>query len=433
MNYFDELIADQKIGKAVGITSICSAHPVVLKTTMQNAKKDGSVILIESTCNQVNQFGGYTGMSPLNFVTNLHEMAHQIGLPLEQLIIGGDHLGPNVWKKEPQESAMEKARILVRDYVMAGYQKIHIDTSMACKDDPKDKPLEPSIIAERTADLISICETVNQNSYDSARSIRYVIGTEVPPPGGMYSNEEITHPTKPELVREMIELTQKALAKRGLSKIWEKIIAVVVQPGVEFGSQVIFEYNPAKALELKKFIEDIHGMVFEAHSTDYQTGSTLQALVNDHFAILKVGPALTFAYREAVYALAMIERELHFSNVILNPSRIIETIESEMRANPIYWKDYYKGSTKMIEFERHYSFSDRIRYYWVNKKIQDSLAQLLNNLKSIKIPLSLISQYLPDLLLNIQKYDTNMSPDYMIQFKISQVQKKYYLACNTCS
>jgi D-tagatose-1,6-bisphosphate aldolase subunit GatZ/KbaZ len=246
----------------------------------------------------------------------------------------------------------------------------------------------------------------------------------------MYSDEEITQPTKPELVREMIGLTQKALVKRGLPKIWEKIIAIVVQPGVEFGSQVILEYDPLKAMELKKFIEDIDGLIYEAHSTDYQTGSALRALVNDHFAILKVGPALTFAYREAIYALAIIEKELHSINNNHTPSNLIETIESEMKDNPVYWKDYYRGSSEMNEFECHYSFSDRIRYYWVNKKIRDSVTQLLKNLRDTEMPLSLISQYLPDLFLNLPKYDVKMKPEDVIKFKISQEITKYYRACN---
>ena len=56
-------------------------------------------------------------------------------------------------------------------------------------------------------------------------------------------------------------------------------------------------------------IEQYDRLIFEAHSTDYQTPAALAALVRDHFAILKVGPALTFALREALWALDCIERE----------------------------------------------------------------------------------------------------------------------------
>ena len=84
---------------------------------------------------------------------------------------------------------------------------------------------------------------------------------------------------------------------------------MVVQPGVEYGDDHIFDYDRAAAAELSRFITTQPGLVYEAHSTDYQTPAALRALVEDHFAILKVGPALTFAYREAVFALELIERE----------------------------------------------------------------------------------------------------------------------------
>ena len=53
------------------------------------------------------------------------------------------------------------------------------------------------------------------------------------------------------------------------------------------------------------------GLVFEAHSTDYQPPESLSRLVIDGFAILKVGPGLTFALREALYALDEIAAALY--------------------------------------------------------------------------------------------------------------------------
>ena len=84
---------------------------------------------------------------------------------------------------------------------------------------------------------------------------------------------------------------------------------MVVQPGVEFGDDFVLPYRPEAAKELSRFIED-QPMIYEAHSTDYQTRAALTSLVHGHFAILKVGPGLTFAFREAVFALAMIENEM---------------------------------------------------------------------------------------------------------------------------
>lgn len=69
-----------------------------------------------------------------------------------------------------------------------------------------------------------------------------------------------------------------------------RVIASVVQPGVEFDHHNVIAYAPANAQALSAAIARQPGMVFEAHSTDYQTSTALQALVRDHFAILKVAP-----------------------------------------------------------------------------------------------------------------------------------------------
>jgi len=247
MSYLDKIVRQQKNNEAVGITSICSANSQVLETSLRYVHKTGNAILVESTCNQVNQFGGYIGMTPAVFVAYLRDLAEQIGVPNERILIGGDHLGPNVWKKETAASAIKKSRMLVRDYVNAGYQKIHIDTSMNCSDDPQGQPLEPKIIAERTADLIAISESTFSQLGHQTNYIRYIIGTEVPPPGGMQGREETVLPTKPELVQETIELTKYALDQHGLASVWERVIAIVVQPGVEYGDQKIIDYKPEAA------------------------------------------------------------------------------------------------------------------------------------------------------------------------------------------
>ncbi len=429
MNYFDKIVRKQKNNEAVGITSICSANPQVLKTSLRYALNIGNTVLIESTCNQVNQFGGYTGMTPFIFANYVRNLVEQIGFPVERLFTGGDHLGPNVWKKEPATSAMKKARVLVKDYVNAGYQKIHIDTSMNCSDDSHDQPLEPRIIAERTADLIAISESTFSQLGHQTNYIRYIIGTEVPPPGGIQGHEETALPTKPEMVQETIKLTRYALDQRGLASVWERVIAIVVQPGVEYGDKMIIDYVPEAAAELKSYIESINGIVYEAHSTDYQTRTALQHLIKDHYAILKVGPALTFAYREAVFALALIEEELSPTYRDWQPSNMIDTLEEVMLKNKKNWQDYYLGTDQMKKLSRHYSFSDRIRYYWPEKHIQISLNHLLNNLQSVEIPLSLLSQFLPNQFQSIRLGKLDNKPRSIIHDSISRVLQDYNFAC----
>jgi len=262
-------------------------------------------------------------------------------------------------------------------------------------------------------------------------NIRYVIGTEVPPPGGIQGEEDTPQPTCPGQVEETIELTKKAFYKRRLESAWERVIAVVVQPGVEFGNDIIYDYDRSQAECLKRFIESTNGLIYEAHSTDYQSRSALRQMVEDHFAILKVGPALTFAYREAVYAFAMIDKELFATRSDWQSSNIIETLEKVMLENQKYWQDYYLGSEEEKAISRHYSFSDRIRYYWPEERVQKSLNRLFNNLQSVEIPLSLLSQYLPVQFKRIRSGDLDNKPFAVIHDSISQVLQDYSFACGS--
>ena len=129
-HYLQELIRRYKAGTPQGIFSVCSANEFVIEALLEFGKKHGEVVLVEATCNQVNQFGGYTGMAPADFVKFVDGIGERVGFPKEKVLLGGDHLGPNPWKGEPKEEAMAKAEALVREYVRAGFTKIHLDASM---------------------------------------------------------------------------------------------------------------------------------------------------------------------------------------------------------------------------------------------------------------------------------------------------------------
>ena len=144
-----ELVTASKAGRPAGICSVCSANEYVIEAAMEETLASGGVCLIEATANQVNQFGGYTGMTPADFVSFCRKIASRTGLDEERLIFGGDHLGPLVWSAEEEEAAMEKAEALVRAYAAAGVQKIHIDASMRLGSDDPQAPLDPAVVARR--------------------------------------------------------------------------------------------------------------------------------------------------------------------------------------------------------------------------------------------------------------------------------------------
>jgi D-tagatose-1,6-bisphosphate aldolase subunit GatZ/KbaZ len=419
MHVLDEIIQSQKKGEGRGIPSICSAHPWVLKEALKTSET-ASVCLIEATCNQVNQYGGYTGMTPADFVRYVHEIAEENQFPFENVILGGDHLGPNVWQNEPAESAMRKSEVMIRDFVQAGFVKIHLDCSMRLGDDPEGA-LDPQTSAQRTAQLAKVAEA---SSAGSISLPRYVIGTEVPIPGGAQEVETGVSVTKVEDALQTIQLMRAAFARERLEAAWERVLALVVQPGVEFGDDFVLEYDPRAALGLSRFIES-QTMVYEAHSTDYQTRSALKNLVEDHFAILKVGPWLTYAYREAVFALAMIENEL-FPAL---RSNLIQVLDQVMLRQPEYWEKHYHGSPEEQALKRKYSLSDRIRYYWTDARVQAALDILIKNLSEKPLPLSLLSQFVPKQYEKIRQGKIARTPDDIIFDRIREVLLDYEAAC----
>ena len=109
-----------RAGKLCGITSVCSAHPIVIEAALEFGIETDKPVLIEATCNQVNQDGGYTGMTPADFVGFVHDIAKRVGFDTSHLILGGDHLGPNPWKDLPSDEAMQKAEVMIAAFARAG-------------------------------------------------------------------------------------------------------------------------------------------------------------------------------------------------------------------------------------------------------------------------------------------------------------------------
>ena len=412
------LLKENRAGKRRGIYSVCSPNRLVLEAAFAQAKQDESPLLIEATCNQVNQDGGYTGQTPAQFRDYVHTVAQESNFPTERLILGGDHLGPNPWRAQSAEAAMEKACAMVAAYAAAGFNKIHLDASMRCSDDPRILANEE--IAERAARL---CEIAEASAPAASHKPVYVIGTEVPTPGGAQEEMEI-EVTSTASLKETLDVHHRAFSRR--NPAWERIVGVVVQPGVEFGNETVADYVPAKAAELIQAILQQKGIVFEAHSTDYQTAESLRQLVSGHFGILKVGPELTFMLREGIFGLARIEEEWISGE---RRSEIRAIIERVMVENPENWKGYYHGDERQVRFARAYSLSDRIRYYWPNAEISKALARLLHNLHESPAPLPLVAQYLPRQAEAIRGGEIHNNPIAIIHHKVRESLARYAGAC----
>jgi D-tagatose-1,6-bisphosphate aldolase subunit GatZ/KbaZ len=204
------------------------------------------------------------------------------------------------------------------------------------------------------------------------------------------------------------------------------VIAAVVQPGVEFDQLGVVEYQPALAQQLAAAANDRPRFVFEAHSTDYQTPDALSQLVRDHFAILKVGPAATFALREALWSLDAIERAMAPWEA---PANLRDVVLASMRHDPRHWQRYYPADEPARGFHLEYSLSDRIRYYWSRDEVVAAQARLFANLRQRPVPLALLSQHFPAEYARVRAGDLPADPEALVVARVGRVLDDYWRAC----
>ena len=389
-----EMMEQRRNNVKCGIPSYCSANELVLEAALLRAKANNRPVLIEATANQVNQFGGYTGMMPGDFYSKVMQLAHKVGLSENMVVLGGDHLGPITWQGEPEAIAMKNAEDMVCQYVLAGFSKIHLDTSMKLADDAGDA-LSVETVARRGVRLYKSAMKayweLKQEQPDALRPV-FIIGSEVPIPGGAQEAEDTLAVTRPEAFEETVRAYQNCFVEAGLPDGFQDVVALVVQPGVEFGDDQVFLYDRQAAAGLCSCLKKYPGLCFEGHSTDYQSPECLRMMVEDGIAILKVGPALTYGLREACFALSMMERELVPEN---EHAHFEKVLEDAMIQNPVYWKKHYHGNEKQLHIARKYSFSDRARYYIGQPTVVAAMEKLFTNLRKYPIPINMLHQFMP--------------------------------------
>ena len=426
-NIMRDVLKAQKSGKAVGIYSACTGNALVLEACMRHAAATGTPLLIEATANQVDQYGGYTGRKPADFMAMIRDLSEKTSLPMERIVLGGDHLGPLTFSGYEEEKAMAESAELIRQYVLAGFTKIHIDTSMKVASDDPQTRLSDEVIARRGAFLAQVAEEAFaqlQKENPDAEHPVYIVGSEVPIPGGSQDAVDTgVQVTRPEDFRATVAAFEKAFADRGLSEAWNHVIAVVVQPGVEEKDAGCTEYDRAKAAPLMAAIKEYPTLMFEGHSTDYQTKHHLRELVEDGVGILKVGPGLTLALREGIFALAYAEKEMLFC-APEKQSHFIEVLDEAMKKDPKHYQKHYHGTPEEIALKRKFSFSDRCRYYLPVPEVDAALQKLFDNFAG-GVPLNLLSQFMPIQYTRVREGSLENDPRLLVMDRVANTIDEY--------
>ena len=408
-----DVIRRNRAGEAAAIPSVCSAHQEVLAASLALAERLDRAIGIEATSNQVNQDGGYTGMRAADFIAMVHRIADREGVNRDRIVFGGDHLGPQVWRRQEAGVAMDKAHALMADYVRAGFTKIHIDCSEGCAGEPAQ--LSDSITSARSAELAAACERVAPD----ASALTYVIGTEVPPPGGARVDEDgDIAATDPKAARATLNAHRTAFLDAGLSGAVERVGGLVVQPGVEFSPMQVHHLPQRRDPGLMVATEG-WDICLEAHSTDYQQPEVFPRLAELGFAFQKVGPALTFAWRQAVYALDGLCDMAGWGARTVQP-----TMEALMLADPGHWQGYYQGLEEERRIARHFGLADRIRYYWPRHEAQTAVATLFGRLSGRTLPEPLLWQVFDGATLDL--LEGAPTPPKLLRAEIQRALKPYF-------
>lgn len=424
-----EILEKRQTGIPSGIPSYCTANNTVIETILEYYLECEDYVLIECTANQVNQFGGYTNMTPIDFVDYVQDIADKVGFPKDRIILGADHFGPLAWAEKTESEAMKNAKELVRLAVLAGYTKIHLDTSMLLGSDDASKKLSDEVIARRGVELYKVCEEAFDErceKYPNSLHPVYVIGSEVPIPGGEYDEKNSLEVTTPQDFENTIKTYDEKFKEYGFDDAWDNIIAVVVQPGVEFNNEDIHDYTRNDSKELCEKLKEYPNLVFEGHSTDFQFKEKLKEMVEDGVAILKVGPAITFALREGLFSLSLMEKELIKDEN--DRANFIELLDKVMLNNPKDWKKYYLGTELEKELQRKYSFSDRSRYYMSREEINLCINKLFDNINSCNIPLGMIKQFFPNHYLKIRNNKLLNDSKHLVKYNINDVLDDYNYA-----
>jgi len=398
-----------RIIKDKALPSFCTSNIDVLNSILFFCHIKKLPCLIECTSNQVNQNGGYTNKNPKIFINEILNISKKINFDKNKLFLGGDHLGPLPWKNKNKDLAIKKSIVLIENFLKEEFCKIHIDTSIKCKD---DKYINNEIIFDRTSKILS-----HPKIKKKIKNKFIIIGTEVPLSGSGDTEKVVV--TKQKQIEDEVRKFRDILKSL---KIKNKLFGLVVEPGMKYNHSSILKPN-LSSFSKKKKLSKKNNFVYEAHSTDYQSQLILKKLVKNNFKFLKVGPELTYNYSRSLFLMHNIEKKIYKKN----DSNIKNILIASMKKKNKYWKNYYEKKNPKLLI---HSKLDRMRYYFNIKSVESSVKILKKNINQLnikKIKSLLSSDMKKEFLFYNKKNLSNY--DIIKLIFISKSLKKYFKAC----
>jgi D-tagatose-1,6-bisphosphate aldolase subunit GatZ/KbaZ len=96
-----------------------------------------------------------------------------------------------------------------------------------------------------------------------------------------------------------------------------------------------------------------------------------------------------------------------------------------MVARPEHWRKYYHGDASALRIQRHFSYSDRVRYYWPDPAAVSAVQRLGDRLAGRRIPETLIGQYLGALYPEVAAGRISSDPNALLLASVRSVLRTY--------
>jgi len=371
----------------LGVSPI-SKH--IVNATLLAAKDLNSPIMFIASLNQVDFDIGYTGWTPKSFTEFVGKEAERLDVNVP-IIIGLDHCGPwlkdlHLQEKYDLNDAMESARKSLESALLAGYDVIHIDSTI----DPYVENLPPETVADRTLNLLEYAETFRIDN--DIPPVNYEIGSD----RWIYRDEKYTE--------KLISIIMKKLRRNKVVRN-ARILFMVG----DVGTKVI----PGNRLDIDKARKLVdmasrYNLYLKTHSTDYIVDPEDFPRIGIGGA--NIGPMFADIEYKVLKKLSLIEKEFIKKNIVEKPSRILETLIDSIIADG-RWRKYSKKELKKIsEEDRELIFGLCSRY--VLSKIDENISQLIQNLLNNGIDgermlLNELKNVVENLLKNFNLYNLN--------------------------
>jgi len=411
-------------GEGKGIYAVESQNSTVQEAYLRQALADGSPALFEICADMLDPHGQGGKMLPDDFIANVRRDAGKTGFPRDRLFFGVNDLSPSLWKGESIESALKKTRAFISDLVSLGFKKLGIHAAIPLKGDPADQPLPQEVIVAREAALYKAAEGAAATLPEEEKPL-YVIDAH---PGQVMAEDQ-ENVVRKEDVEIAVDMFAKTAEAAGLPEMKERLLAVRIFSGVGHDGEKVIPFDSSLLEELGGCVYRTKPVVMEVLQTDFQPQTVLDELAHNHFALMSVGPELTYTMREALFSLAMMENETMIGKPGVYLSNFIIELDRSMQSAPQHWQKYYTGNGFEQLIARKYSLYDRSRFYWEDKEVRKTKKRLFENLIEYPIPLTVMRQFMPYQYERVAAGELENKPDELVMDAVRRALRRYSRAC----